>query len=305
MIRFFLLSVLVFTVGCDRIEALFLEEDLLQRPPSKRCSECHTKIYNQWKDSRHSVAWVSEEFIRKTKNRTKAKCLSCHAPLEIKPEEEPELRDKLKDEGVNCFSCHYRETTNSIHGPYKVFSPPHYSTYDPDYISSKICAGCHQKTYREWKLTDTDRSCQDCHMPAKKDRLIQKFPFKYFHSKKDLHNHSFPSLKAKERDFIVEIKKDKSGIILRIKNIGIPHTVPTAQQGNPKYYITLTGFLEGKNIFKDNYMLTPKSGLKPGKWKEIRFFVDPEVYKVTLTVERKLSWKDKREKVMEKSFYFD
>ncbi len=304
MIRIIFLILLIFPLGCEKIEKIFIEEDILDRPPSERCSECHTKIYKQWKNSRHSVAWVSEKFIKKTKNRTKTKCLSCHAPLEIKPEEKPELRDKLRKEGVNCFSCHYREKTKSIHGPYKVFSPPHYSTYDPDYISSKICAGCHRKTYKNWKKTETDKNCQDCHMPSKKDRLVQKFPFTYFHSKKDLHNHSFPSLKAKEKDFMVEIIKDKTGILLRIKNIGIPHTVPTAQQGSPKYYITLSGIFKGKNIFKDDYMLTPESGLKPGKWKELKFFVDTKVEKVTIIIERKLSWINKKEKVLKKIFSF-
>ena len=305
MIRIFFLFFLIFTVGCDKIEKIFLEEDLLKRPPSKRCSECHTKIYNQWKNSRHSVAWISKEFIKKTKNRTKTKCLSCHSPLEIKPEKKPDLRDKLREEGVNCFSCHYKENTNSIHGPYKVFSPPHYSTYDPDYISSRICAGCHQKTFREWKKAGTERNCQDCHMPHKKDRLIQKFPFKYFHSKKNLHDHSFPSLKAKERDFSINVERNKAGILVRIKNTGIPHTVPTAQQGNPRYYITIIGFLGEKSIFKDYYMLTPKSGLKPKKLKEIYFFVNNKIDKAVIIIERKLSWMNKKEKVLEKSFHFD
>ncbi len=61
MVRFLLLLSDFFLItGCDRLESLFLEEDLLHRPSSKRCADCHQKIYNQWKNSRHSQAWVSK-----------------------------------------------------------------------------------------------------------------------------------------------------------------------------------------------------------------------------------------------------
>jgi len=300
-----LLILLAFSIGCEKIEDLFLEEDILSRPPSKRCSDCHTKIYKQWKNSRHSVAWTSEEFIKKTENRTKTKCLSCHAPLEVRPEEKPVLRDKLREEGVNCFSCHYREDTNSIHGPYKVFSPPHYSTYDPDFISSKICAGCHKKTYEKWKTAGSDKNCQECHMPAKKDRLIQKFPFTYFHSKKDLHNHSFPSLKAGGKDFLIKIDIKDNLLILKIKNIGIPHTLPTSQQGNPKYYITVVGYQQDEKILEERYMLTAKNGLEPDVWKLFEMFVEQKPDRVNIKIDRKLSWKKEKDEVLKKNFYFD
>ncbi|WP_457624938.1 multiheme c-type cytochrome [Persephonella sp.] len=302
--RFLLGVLLVFTIGCEKIEKLFVEEDILNRPPSKRCADCHTKIYEQWRKSRHSFAWISEDFIKKTKNRTKTKCLSCHAPLEILPEEKPELRGKLKDEGVNCFSCHYKEKSNSMHGPYKVFSPPHYSTYDPNYISSKICAGCHQKTYKVWKTTGSKKNCQECHMPSKKDRLVQKFPFRYFHSKKNLHNHSFPSLKATEKDLDIQVSQEGNILILKVKNSSIPHIIPTAQQGSPKYYLTLTGFKNDKKVLKENVMITPKNGFQYREWKRFEFYTDEKVEKLRLIIERKLSWMKKREKVVEKEFSF-
>ncbi len=303
--RVIFLLFLMFSLGCEKIEKIFLEEDILDRPPSKRCSECHTKIYSQWKDSRHSVAWISEDFIKKTENRTKTKCLSCHAPLEVKAVKKPELRNKLREEGVNCFSCHYRGDTNSIHGPYRVFSPPHYSTYDPDYISSKICAGCHEKTYLKWKESGSVKNCQDCHMPAKKERLIQKFPFTYFHSKKNLHNHSFPSLKADEKDFLINFSIKQNFILMKIKNIKIPHTIPTSQQGSPKYYITITGYKHNKKILEERFMLTPKNGLEPKKWKSFDLFVDDKPNKISIKIDRKLSWSKKKEEILKKDFYFD
>ncbi len=300
-----LLTAFLVAAGCDRLESLFLEEDLLDRPPSKRCADCHEKIYNQWKTSRHSQAWVSKQFIKKTKNRTKTKCLSCHAPLEVKAGEKPQLREKLREEGVNCFSCHYREETNSMHGPYKVFSPPHYSTYDPDYVSSRICSGCHKKTYNSWLKTGSKKSCQSCHMPSQKDRLIQKFPFMYFHSKKEVHNHRFLTLKASEKDFQVFAEYKDSFVVVTVKNDRIPHTVPTAQQGKPKYYLQLKGFINEKMFIFETEMITPKNGFGYKKEKSFVFYSDRKPDVVVIEIYRKLAWKREREFILKKKLKID
>ncbi|MDQ7055998.1 MAG: multiheme c-type cytochrome [Persephonella sp.] len=301
----FFLTAFFVIAGCERLEKLFVEEDLLERPPSKRCADCHQKIYNQWKTSRHAQAWVSEEFIKKTKNRTKTKCLSCHAPLEVKAGEKPQLRDKLREEGVNCFSCHYREETDSIHGPYKVFSPPHYSTYNPEYTSARICSGCHKKTYDNWIKTGSNKNCQECHMPSKKDRLIQKFPFMYFHSKKDLHNHSFLPLKADEQDFSITVVYKGKALMVSVKNLAVPHTVPTAQQGKPKYYLQIKGFERKETLLSESEMITPENGFEYKREKTFIFYVDKKPDEVVVELYRKLSWKKEREFVLKKRLSID
>lgn len=302
--RVLILCIALFSFGCDKIQDIFVEEDILKRPPSKRCSDCHLKIYNQWEKSRHAQAWKSPDYIKATKNHSKLKCLSCHAPLEIKPFEKPILRDKLREEGINCFSCHYKEKTNSMHGPYKVFSPPHYSTYDPDYISSRVCSSCHHKTFEEWRKTASKENCQNCHMPGRKDRLIQKFPFTYFHSKKVLHSHSFPTQIAVEKDLDIKAIQKDGSIILKIKNTGIPHNLPTADNGKPKLYIKITGFIKGERVYEDSYIINPKFALEYKKEKEFIFFPEENLEKIKLEIFRKLSWKKKKEKIIEKDFYF-
>ncbi|MGC8942316.1 MAG: multiheme c-type cytochrome [Sulfurihydrogenibium sp.] len=74
--RFIVVLLAFFLVSCDKVKDVFQEKDLLQRPVAKRCSECHENIYNQWKESRHAVAWVSEDFKRASENYSKTKCLS-------------------------------------------------------------------------------------------------------------------------------------------------------------------------------------------------------------------------------------
>ena len=288
--------------SCESLEKvaynLFLEEDLLKRPKAKRCADCHQKIYDQWKNSRHSLAWISEHFKKSTNNYSKVKCLSCHAPYEIEVLEKPKLRDFHREDGINCVSCHFKDKTNSMHGPYDVFSPPHYSTKDENYIKSEICAGCHKETYKQWKNASVKDSCQVCHMPSKKDNLIQKFPFYLFHRKKEVHNHSFPVLKASQEDISVKIKKEKDSITVYIKNEKIPHNLPTADQGKPKWYVKLKLYRNKQIIYEDQNMITHKEGIPYKEEREIQFYIYDDYDNAEVEIYRKLSWSSKKEKIL-------
>lgn len=127
----------LFLTSCEKGLELFQEKDLLERPTSKRCAECHENIYNQFKESRHAMSWISPEFKRGSESCSKEKCLSCHAPYEITINEKPKLRDVHRENGV--VACHFRDSTKSMHGPYDVFSPPHPSTQDLTYTKAEIC----------------------------------------------------------------------------------------------------------------------------------------------------------------------
>ncbi len=293
---------LIFLTSCESLEKLayrlFLEEDLLKRPVAKRCSDCHRDIYKQWKDSRHSVAWVSEHFKKSSENYSKVKCLSCHAPYEVNVLEKPSVRDFHREDGINCASCHFKDKTNSMHGPYDVFSPPHYSTQDLNYTKSEICAGCHRETYKEWKKTGSNKTCQECHMPSKKGNLIQKFPFYLFHKKKDIHSHAFPVLRAKENDIKINIKKERDVFSVFITNLNIPHKLPTADQGKPKLYIKVEFFLNGEKVDEDSQMLTHKEGINMKKTEEVTFYPVSDFDSVKITVSRKLAWKKEKEIIL-------
>ncbi len=296
---FLIISFLLYS--CESVEklayTLFLEEDLLKRPEAKRCSECHQDIYKQWKKSRHSIAWISEHFKKSSNNFSKVKCLSCHAPYEVNFIEEPVVRDFHREDGINCASCHFKDETKSMHGPYDVFSPPHYSKKDINYTKSGICAGCHKETYKEWKKTKSEKTCQDCHMPSKKGKLIQKFPFHLFHSKKDIHSHSFPVLKAEEDDISVKLKKEKDTLSVFLTNINIPHKLPTADQGKPKLYVKVEFFKDGKKVDEDSYMITHKEGINMDETKEIIFYPLYDYDSVRISVSRKLAWKKEKEEI--------
>ncbi len=292
-----LLLLLLFLGGCERLETVFVEEDLLQRPPAKRCSDCHTDIYREWKKSRHFHAWTSENFRVESENYAKVKCLSCHAPHQVDPEKKPLLRAEFREDGVSCVACHFKEETRSMHGPLKVWSPPHPSRQDLSYTKSTFCAGCHRETYKEWKMAKVEKSCQSCHMPSlgKRD-LIQKFPFYLFHLAKPRTSHEFPSLKAGPED--VEVRLEAGKLILT--NVGVPHNLPTADQGDPRLYLLaeITYANGRKRIVRKLLSPQSKTALAYKEPKEIR--IPPaEVKEVRVKLLRKLAWSEERELIKE------
>ncbi len=288
--------------GCDTVKDVFVEKDLLERPESKRCGECHRLIYNQWMRSRHSKSWTSEDYRKKTESYRKVKCFNCHIPYQVDTLKEPDFRKEKREDGIGCVSCHFKDETGSIHGGYNVFSPPHPSRKDPDYKKSDFCGGCHKKSYQQWKISGSKKSCQECHMPPKKEYLIQKFPFKYFHLKKDLHDHSFLVPVPDEKYFELKLNIGKDTVTLYIKNIRIPHSVPTADNGKPKYYIRGEFFKNGRHIHSENYLITSKDPIDYMKTRSVDFYIFEDFSHFKVTIERKLSWKKKKEKILELIF---
>ena len=293
----FLFLFLIALTGCEKINEIFLEEDLLQRPPAKRCADCHAKIYEAWKESRHAKAWISAHFKQESENYSKLKCLSCHAPHQVDPLEKPLLRVERRHEGVNCVACHFKEETKAMHGPYKVWSPPHPSKEDKNYTKSEICAGCHRETYKEWKLARVQTTCQQCHMKVKDITwIMDKFPFLLFHTRKPLHDHTFPAGKATPKDLKTFLTEKG----LKIVNVGIPHNLPTADQGNPKLYIIAEVYYQNGKKRVIRKILSPQSNtalryLEPYNIKIPKY---EEVEKVVLKIYRRLAWKKERELIL-------
>ncbi len=295
MIILFILFAFISSCG-----EVFVEKDLLERPQAKRCSDCHAEIFKEWEKSRHAMAWKSEKFRLESEEYTKTKCLSCHAPHQVDPEIKPSLRVEFREDGVSCLACHFKEQTKAMHGPHKVWSPPHPSKQDLNYTKSFFCAGCHQETYKEWHLTKVQKSCQDCHMPSMGDkRLVQKLPFEYFHSKKPRHDHSFPVGIAKPEDIQIELERTEN-LRLKITNVGVPHNLPTADQGDPKLYIIIDADLPNGESSRIVRVLSyqAKNALVYGVTKYIELPWQ-EVNSLKVSVQRRLSWKEEREKIKE------
>jgi hypothetical protein len=292
-----LLLLSFFLFSCEKLERVFIEEDLLQRPEARRCADCHADIFREWERSRHALAWRSERFRLETENYAKLKCLSCHAPHQVEEGKKPALRERFRHDGVSCVACHFKEETKAMHGPLEVWSPPHPSRKDLSYVRSSFCAGCHRETYKEWKATGVRKTCQACHMPSlgKRD-LIQKFPFYLLHLAKPRHSHEFPALKARPED--IEVRLEGRRIV--VENVGVPHHLPTADQGDPKVYLI------AEVVYRDGRRRTVRRVLSPQTktalpYRKPKSILLPpgEVEEVKVRIFRKLAWKEEKELLKE------
>jgi len=144
---------------------------------SSICAGCHADIYQQWKGSMHSNAFIDPVFQAlwklgetETKGFTRQLCGGCHSAVGVVSNDivfkdgEFQASDIAK-EGVHCDLCHtvkesaFLETPtyepqnaslivapgNVKRGPYKDSeSPQHECAYSELHTQSKFCANCHQ-----------------------------------------------------------------------------------------------------------------------------------------------------------------
>lgn len=283
----------------DQLIELVRQKDLMEYPDAKRCSECHRSIYDSWKESRHSVAWSSKTYIQETQNRSKEKCLPCHIPKEVKAGVKPTPRLKNRDDGVYCVPCH--AVDNAMNGPYDLFSPPHPTRQNLEYGKSKICGSCHVKTYKEWKASGSLKTCQGCHMPRSKKRLVQKFPLGLFHSKKPVGDHSFVHGKIKAQDllFYAELKENK--VVVTLLNRSIPHLLPTAENGDPRLFLYVKYF-NSSDEKTDQYkeILAPQldTALPPGEKIIFQYPWTNKTKRVEASLQYKPAWSKEKKEVL-------
>ena len=276
------------------------EPDLLKRPDAKRCSDCHQAIYDSWKASRHAISWTSKTFIEASENRTKEKCLACHIPESVTGEK-PSPRLDRRDEGIYCVSCHFRD--NKMNGPYDLVAPAHPTFRNPEFVRSEFCGSCHQKTFKEWKNTGIDDTCQDCHMPRIKSRLTQKFPFSLLHKKKWVGNHKFLHGDLTEKNILMEAEFRNNYFTLRLLNKTVPHAVPTADNGDPRLYLYITFFnAAGEQVDQTKEILAPQqeTALAFNKAVNFRYRLFDPVDHANVILKYQPAWSKEKQTIWEK-----
>ncbi|HIE65618.1 MAG: hypothetical protein ABGX83_02535 [Nitrospira sp.] len=267
------------TVQMKKALTLFLKGDATR---TIMCSACHKKIYMELLRGEgsdlHTSTWpgpdgtlidfpddLSHEFypdsspvhlayvspitvaaIARQPKKKRDACRRCHAPTGIlqggdRPTT-PDLREKNREDGVSCASCHLDRDGN-VHGKYDV-SSPHPTIQDPLFTparSAEICAVCHQsdemapehQTFLEWKrdfATGGDRTCRDCHMPPDVRLLSEIFsdrPKRAIGKHLFLGGHSVSMLKKAATLLVKQDGFDPKVIHVEITNDGAGHSFPT------------------------------------------------------------------------------
>ncbi|MCP5005190.1 MAG: hypothetical protein GY941_14830 [Planctomycetes bacterium] len=237
-----LIATAILTSGCQ----MNIHPELVKRGTvshgSQRCGDCHMTIYKEWEDSMHAKSYVNEEFRTSSNDYEFQFCLSCHVPESIMADSrEIKPRSSNLEDGVDCKGCHLTSDCR-LSGPHSGISPHPIEKNEKFYRESKLCGLCHTDTYEEYLVyvnVGQKKTCQDCHMPAVKRKLIQNEPWQRIHKKKEGKAHTFSRLGGMEANkhfielSISQLRRSDNLIegSVKIRNVSIPHTVPTGSYG--------------------------------------------------------------------------
>ncbi|HHT9119038.1 MAG TPA: multiheme c-type cytochrome [Candidatus Hypogeohydataceae bacterium YC41] len=276
---------LVLLMGCSHPELVRKGEG---SPPAERCGECHVEIYKEWETSPHASSFSSEDFKEGTQDYSFKFCLGCHVPESMYVEGEPRPRTTKLEEGVNCDSCHLTEDCK-LAGPLKSRSPHPVGQEYKLYLKSKLCGKCHIKTFKEWQESaqKDKKTCQHCHMPAVKRKLIQDDPWQRLYRGKDIKRHTFSPVESASGKLASErlVRIDLEGLKLVqgeaegaggpnfqgkvvVENTSIPHSLPTGDYGYREVVLKIS--LKGPGgdgilIKEESFFVEMETSLKSGE----------------------------------------
>lgn len=224
--------------------------------PAVRCSECHEKMFDEWKDSAHAQAKKSPLYARMHELAGDASCDRCHAPLAARVG-----NARVVDEGVTCEVCHTIDKVDvtTAGAGFKLrlgeqikFGPlcdakDHYfhrMGCSPLHAKAEVCAACHlyvrtaadgtqlpiYTAYEEWhdEYKNPKIPCQHCHMPGGRAEVATGAGERagvphhgLLGTSADLRKHALAATAT------VRVQDGKALIDVTIRNKGAGHRVPT------------------------------------------------------------------------------
>ncbi len=203
---------------------------------AEHCGTCHVQHYEEWKLSTHAHAWTDLQFQAELKKESSPYlCINCHIPLQNQQEfivtglvdgdvyqpvkqPNPKYDHALKQEGINCASCHVRN--NVIVGPTGSTKAPHATVKDPEFLSESLCISCHNatavvtpslacsfETGDEWKAGPyaDHKTCIDCHMESVTREVVEGY------GKRASRRHYFPGSGIPKFDTVKSISLNGMG----------------------------------------------------------------------------------------------
>jgi hypothetical protein len=240
------------------------------------CGECHPEIYQEWRVSTHAQAWTDRQFqAERAKSGNRWLCNNCHTPLLNQMElwavgidqddvekptyvENPSFEPALREEGINCASCHVRG--GFVEGPSGIQTEAHPTRKATRFTDEAICLECHQavrsypgkdfvcvfETGQEWRegpYSKTGQTCQSCHMqPVDRPQAVGA-------PSRSGRRHFWPGAGIYKRDGFgppldqlgpglgVEVTPTRRELVLELENSAAGHLLPT---GDPERFIMVT-----------------------------------------------------------------
>lgn len=209
---------------------------------NSECAPCHQVVYDNWRQSRHRVAFTNELYHDSHSREPSAWCVNCHAPF-TEPGSDPlDLSKRVQSEdGISCNVCHVRAgkvITGKIPKPQKG-TPAHDYISEPKMATAAFCESCHefnfpsadskpaagsnfrysdlpmQSTHSEWKTSGFAQGpCQNCHLFGESPQS-HRFPG----------GHDLANLRQALK---VECERSEDGKLrVRLYTLGVGHAFPT------------------------------------------------------------------------------
>lgn len=264
---------------------------------AEACSVCHSNLYRAWSESAHARAWTSPLFQEQLKTfGTEEFCGACHAPKSIwervnlrkenqtagtllpaagKGEDEEdyqaelrrfaEVRERNREEGVHCGSCHQIEVQRSTTSGEEFIGPYHSTeghggkevTQFQDY---RLCATCHGRPASDYQPSGYSggrefhhdqalafqfafgfSDCSVCHMPRKMERLVQLSVFRDL-PKREVGNHTFSGVRYQElkNALAMDVESGADGTTLILINQSVGHPVRISLNTTYRVQVSLT-----------------------------------------------------------------
>lgn len=201
------------------------------------CQTCHKVHADEWLKSAHARAWISELFKEMSNEYEDEDCLHCHAPerlLDTGYGNEPKLRERTREGGVDCSACH-ADIKGAMHGPYEIEREFHENVKNEKLGTVEMCASCHAKfgTISEFKGSRWGKSpkgCVECHMP-KVERPIGEIPtVEKKYPVRASHVHTFRGVEDIEfvrESLKLEAAVDGDELLVRLSSLNVGHNFPT------------------------------------------------------------------------------
>ncbi len=204
----------------------------------EQCEVCHRQEAQDWAQSRHAQAWVSETFAMSTGNRSIKMCLPCHAPEPILVKgfgEHPDLRGEMREHGIDCISCH-RDANGAYHGTLGTQPEDHPGPVvkNEKFGTHEMCGTCHEVfgTYDSFKQTQwakDPRGCVNCHMPVV-ERPIAVAPSGLPVRKARVHKFEGATPEMFQKGVKVETERKDDALQVKLESVWVGHTFPTGPE---------------------------------------------------------------------------
>jgi hypothetical protein len=196
-----------------------------------QCRSCHVAQYNDWRSSRHSMAWSNDFFQFDYRQNKRQWCRNCHIPM-VAQQKSDAAALALRDEGINCITCHVRG--DAFFAKFKRPNSPHNTKPIPTFGNDQFCEGCHQFNFPRFGDHGEFKNYTDEPMQNTVAQF-RKGPFAKSHTCRDCHakssgGHAYPGghdLRMLREALAFRVCKSGESLRTRLTNRGAGHNVPT------------------------------------------------------------------------------